>query len=136
MSTAAIEQPPMYKWQDIPWRDVERKVFKLQRRIYQASRQGKQITVRKLQKLLLSSWHARCLAVRKVTQDNRGRRTPGVDGKLVISPTQRIRLASRLKLTAKAHRYTAFGLINQARKKSGPWEFRRLRIERNKHWQN
>lgn len=102
MSTAATNQPPMYKWQDIPWRDVERKVFKLQRRIYQASRQGKQPAVRRLQKLLLSSWYARCLAVRKVTQDNRGKRTPGVDGKLVISPTQRMRLASTLKLTAKA----------------------------------
>lgn len=102
MSTAATTQPPMYKWQDLPWRAIERKVFKLQRRIYQASRQGKQSVVRRLQKLLLSSWHARCLAVRKVTQENRGKNTPGVDGKLVLSPTQRMRLVSVLKLTPKA----------------------------------
>lgn len=31
---------PMYAWQDIPWRKVERAVFKLQQRIYRASRRG------------------------------------------------------------------------------------------------
>jgi len=25
---------PMYAWQDIPWRKIERAVFKLQQRIY------------------------------------------------------------------------------------------------------
>ena len=28
---------PMYEWKDIPWRKIERNVFKLQKRIYQAS---------------------------------------------------------------------------------------------------
>ena len=27
---------PMYEWKDLPWRKIERKVFKLQKRIYQA----------------------------------------------------------------------------------------------------
>ena len=31
---------PMYAWQDIPWHKVERAVFKLQQRIYRASRHG------------------------------------------------------------------------------------------------
>jgi 5-methylcytosine-specific restriction endonuclease McrA len=30
----------MYAWQDIPWHKVERAVFKLQQRIYRASRHG------------------------------------------------------------------------------------------------
>ena len=34
MNTA---QTPMYEWKDIPWRKIERDVFKLQKRIYQAS---------------------------------------------------------------------------------------------------
>ena len=29
---------PMYKWQDLPWRTIERAVFKLQKRIYQAAK--------------------------------------------------------------------------------------------------
>jgi len=71
---------PMYKWQDLPWRAIERAVFKLQKRIYQAAKTGDIRTVRKLQRLLLKSWSARCLAVRRVTQDNQGRNTAGVDG--------------------------------------------------------
>ena len=35
--------------------------------------------MRSLQKLLLGSWSARCLAVRQVTQDNRGKKTPGFE---------------------------------------------------------
>ena len=33
MNTA---QAPMYEWKDLPWRKIERDVFKLQKRIYQA----------------------------------------------------------------------------------------------------
>jgi RNA-directed DNA polymerase len=74
MNTA---QRPMYKWQDLPWRKIERQVFKLQKRIYQASRRGDTKAVHKLQRLLLRSWSAKCLAVRRVTQDNRGKKTAG-----------------------------------------------------------
>ncbi len=28
---------PMYEWKDLPWQENERRVFKLQKRIYQAS---------------------------------------------------------------------------------------------------
>jgi RNA-directed DNA polymerase len=47
---------PMYAWQDIPWHKVERAVFKLQQRIYRASRHGDVKTVHKLQRLLMKSW--------------------------------------------------------------------------------
>lgn len=67
MSTASSQL--VYEWNDIPWRNIERKVFKLQKRIYQAAQYGNKVAVHKLQKLLLSSWHAKCLAVRRVTQD-------------------------------------------------------------------
>lgn len=62
----------MYEWSDINWRKLERNVFKLQKRIYQASNRGDVKLVRKLQKLLISSWTARALSVRRVTQDNQG----------------------------------------------------------------
>ena len=93
---------PMYKWQDLPWKRIERAVFKLQKRIYQASlRDDKQI-VHKLQRLLISSWSARCLAVRRVTQDNRGRKTAGVDGVKSLPPRQRLRFSHRLRLSGTA----------------------------------
>jgi len=89
MSTAAM---PVYEWKDLPWKRIEQQVFKLQKRIYQASGRGDIKTVHKLQRLLLSSWAARCLAVRKVTQDNRGKKTAGVDGVKSLTPPQRLQL--------------------------------------------
>jgi len=93
---------PMYAWQDLPWRKIERAVFKLQHRIYRASRRGDVKTVHKLQHLLLQSWYAKLLATRRVTQDNRGKRTAGVDGVKALPPPQRLTLAHRLHLPFKA----------------------------------
>jgi len=92
---------PMYEWKNIPWRKIERNVFKLQKRIYQASRRGDVKAVHRLQKLLMKSWSARCLAVRKVTQDNRGKRTAGVDGVRKLTPKQRLKLVEELDLESK-----------------------------------
>lgn len=92
----------MDEWNNIPWKKIERDVFKLQKRIYQASRRGDVRTVRKLQRLLINSRAARLLATRRVTQDNQGKKTAGVDGVKALPPSQRVALASSLKLTGKA----------------------------------
>ena len=52
--------------------------------------------VRNLQRLLLRSRSARYLAVRQVSQDNRGKRTAGVDGVASLTPKQRLALAAEL----------------------------------------
>lgn len=83
-------------WRTLPWKEFQRNVYRLQKRIYQATRRGDHKRVRSLQRLLLRSWSARCLAVRRVTQDNRGKNTPGVDGVASLTPTQRMRLVERL----------------------------------------
>lgn len=102
MSTATAIPSPVYEWKKLPWREIERRVFKLQKRIYQASRQDNKVLVHKLQRLLINSRSAKLLAVRKVTQDNRGKKTAGVDGRLALSQKQRIQLAESLKLKPKA----------------------------------
>src|SRR5881275_890077 len=99
MSTA---RAPVYGWNTLPWKKLQRAVFKLQRRIYQASRRGDVQAVHKLQRLLVHSWSAKLLAVRRVTQDNRGKRTAGVDGVKSLTPPQRLRLAAALTLSTKA----------------------------------
>jgi retron-type reverse transcriptase len=73
--------PLRYEWNMTPWRKLERVVYKLQKRIYQASERGDVRQVHRLQRLLLASKAAKYLAVRRVTQDNRGKKTAGVDGK-------------------------------------------------------
>jgi RNA-directed DNA polymerase len=95
MSTTATS---VYEWNDLDWRVIEQQVFKLQTRIYRASRRGDSKTVHRLQRLVLASWAARCLAVRRVTQDNRGKRTAGVDGMKHLTPSQRLQLARHLAL--------------------------------------
>ncbi len=93
---------PMYEWQDLPWRKIERAVFKLQKRIYQASQRDDTKAVHELQRLLISSWSAKCLAVRRVTQDNRGKNTAGVNGVKSLTPAERLQLAQTLKLSQAA----------------------------------
>ncbi len=63
------DQGHRYEWNTIPWRKLEVRVFKLQRRIYQATTRGETQKARKLQKLLAASWSAKSLAVRRVTQE-------------------------------------------------------------------
>lgn len=94
--------PPMYEWNTLPWATMERQVFKLQKRIYQASQHGNVKLVHQLQRLLLKSWSAKCLAVRRVTQDNQGKRTAGVDGKKSLTPQARLALARTLNLNQTA----------------------------------
>jgi len=89
-------------WQSIPWKQVEKIVFKLQKRIYRAKVIGNQKLVKRLQRLLVNSHSAKALAIRKVTQENRGKKTAGVDGKKALTPKQRTRLLENLKLDGKA----------------------------------
>ncbi len=84
-------------WFTLPWKTIHCNVHRLQRRIYQAARRNDVKQVHNLQRLLLHSWSARCLAVRKVTQDNRGKRTPGVDGVAALTPPQRLQMAKHLR---------------------------------------
>jgi RNA-directed DNA polymerase len=95
-------QSLMVAWQGIPWKKVQRHVFRLQERIYRATQRGQVRTARKLQKLLVKSWYARLLAVRRVTQDNRGKHTAGIDGVKSLTPARRWRLATGLRLDGKA----------------------------------
>ena len=83
-------------WQALPWKKFQRNVRRLQQRIYRAERRGDWKRVRNLQRLLLRSWSARCLAVRQVTQENRGKRTAGVDGVATLKPARRLKLAQKI----------------------------------------
>jgi len=88
--------PATYEWNQLPWRKLEVAVFKLERRIYKASHAGDIRRVHRLQHLLLKSRAAKLLAVRRVTQDNQGKNTPGIDGIKSLTPHQRGALAAHL----------------------------------------
>ncbi|MDJ1174740.1 group II intron reverse transcriptase/maturase [Roseofilum capinflatum] len=102
MSKTISNNTVRLEWRQIDWKSVERCVFRLQKRIYQAKRRGDVRTVCGLQKLLLKSWSAKLLAVRRVTQDNQGKKTAGVDGVKALSPEARMNLVGQLKLSSKS----------------------------------
>lgn len=90
-------EEPLEDWASLPWRKLEQRVYRLQRRIYRAAQRGNVQTVHSLQRLVLKSWSARCLAVRRVTQENRGKRTAGVDGIKSVPAARRPLLVALLR---------------------------------------
>src|ERR1700730_1086180 len=85
-----------------PLEEIPETVFKLQKRIYRATLQGNGKLVRKLQRLLMSSRAAKFLAVRRVAQDNSGKKTAGIDGVKSLTKRQRLRMAKSLRIDGSA----------------------------------
>ena len=82
-------------WHSIDWALVKLRVTRLQNRIYKASRNHEYGKMHRLQKVLTRSKFAKLLAVRRVTTDNQGKRTPGIDGIPITSGTQKLELSDR-----------------------------------------
>jgi RNA-directed DNA polymerase len=83
------QDPASEAWNKLPWRKLEKHCFRIQKRIYRASQRGNTRAVHKLQKLLMKSEAARLLAVRRVTQENQGKKTAGIDGVKGVSISKR-----------------------------------------------
>src|SRR5881394_3548323 len=88
--------PESESWRKLPWRKLEQHVYRIQKRIFRAEQRGNQRAVHKLQKLLMKSRSARLLAVRRVTQDNQGKKTAGIDGVKSLPPAARLALAEAI----------------------------------------
>ena len=89
-------------WNDINWTLVQDRISRQQRRVYKASVEGNRAKVHAIQRRIIVSLDARLLAVRRVTTENKGRNTAGVDKVKAISHKKKIELAYRLKLDGKA----------------------------------
>ncbi|MBD1871262.1 group II intron reverse transcriptase/maturase [Cyanobacteria bacterium FACHB-471] len=70
-------------WQRVNWRKANRTVRNLRRRIFRATTEANYSKVRSLQKLMLRCYSNILVSVRRVTQLNAGKNTPGVD-KIVV----------------------------------------------------
>src|SRR6266436_9878896 len=88
--------PASERWSKLPWRKLEQHVYRIQKRIFKAEQRGNRRAVHKLQKLLMKSRAARLIAVRRVTQDNRGKKTAGIDGVKSVKPQDRLLLAEMI----------------------------------------
>ena len=77
--------PNQTDWERLPWERLQRRVRRLQERIVKATRERRWGRVKSLQWLLTHSFAGKALAVKRVT-DNKGKRTPGVDGAIWSTP--------------------------------------------------
>jgi RNA-directed DNA polymerase len=89
-------------WNNIDWKAIDGQVFKWQRQIYTASKENDIRKVRILQNRLFSSYGAKLLAIRRITQDNKRKKTAGIDGVKELSPKERLSLTAQLKFPKKA----------------------------------
>jgi RNA-directed DNA polymerase len=81
------------EWDAIVWRRQEEQVRRLRQRIFTATQAGDLKGVRNLQKLMLRSRANTLVSVRRVTERNTGRRTPGVDGQVAVTSQAKSELA-------------------------------------------
>src|SRR5438445_13821814 len=83
-------------WDHVDWRKASRIVTNLRQRIFRAARANDHRKVRSLQKLMPRCRSNTLMSVRRVTQDNAGKNTPGVDEVLVKTPAARGELVDQL----------------------------------------
>ena len=83
-------------WKRQKWKKLRQNLFRLQKRVYKAVRAGDLKKARSLQKLIMKSRAAQLLAVRQVTQLNKGKKTAGIDGKSSLNYKERMELVETL----------------------------------------
>jgi RNA-directed DNA polymerase len=91
-------------WDQVDWGRAEDNVRRLRQRIFAASQAGDLSKVCNLQKLMLRSRSNALVSVRRVTEVNAGRRTAGVDGRVVTDSREKAAMAAWLQHGAAAWR--------------------------------
>jgi RNA-directed DNA polymerase len=87
-------------WKTLPWKKFRRDLFRLQKRVFKAVREGNKRKAMSLQKLILKSTAARLLAIRQVSQLNAGKKTAGIDSKKSLTFKERFELEELLKASS------------------------------------
>jgi RNA-directed DNA polymerase len=106
LDTVTVNGPEgeVLDWEAVDWRQVEDDVRRLRQRIFTASKAGDLKKVRNLQKLMLRSRANALLSVRRVTEVNAGRKTAGVDGRIVLADWEKADMAAWIQQGAAAWR--------------------------------
>jgi RNA-directed DNA polymerase len=89
------------KWNTVDWLLVEKRVFRYQRRIYEASKRGDNHIVKGLQRRLLSSVDSKLFVVKKVTAKQREPKRQILQDELYVTSEEKIKLVSTLKINNK-----------------------------------
>ncbi|NEO95764.1 MAG: RNA-dependent DNA polymerase [Moorea sp. SIO3G5] len=121
-------------WKSQQWKKLRQNLFRLQQRVYKAVREGDRQKARSLQKLIMKSRSAQLLAVRQVTQLNKGKKTAGVDGKSSLNYRERMALVEALNHYC--HDWQHSGLREvPIRKKNGKTRMLKIPTIADRAWQ-
>lgn len=88
--------PHIDNWETINWKKICEYVKKLRQRIFRAEQLGQKRKVRKLQRLMIRSKANLLISIKRVTQINKGKKTGGVDGQIVLTSKDRMKLFNLL----------------------------------------
>jgi RNA-directed DNA polymerase len=100
-SKPSTQEVQAAKWQAVNWPELEARVFRTQRAIFEAFKQGKKAKGHRLQTRLWRSHNARLLAVHNATNPNKGADTAGTDGVKSLSDAAKWRLALKIRFDLK-----------------------------------
>ncbi|AOY81917.1 reverse transcriptase domain-containing protein [Moorena producens JHB] len=121
-------------WKGQQWKKLRQNLFRLQRRLYKAVRDGNLRKARSLQKLIMKSRSAQLLAIRQVTQLNKGKKTPGIDGKSSLTCQQRLNVLELLNQHASDWKHAGLREIPIA-KKNGKTRLLKIPTIADRAWQ-
>jgi len=85
-----------FDWDAVRWRRAKEQVRRLRQRIFTATQDGDLKRVRNLQKLMLRSFANTLVSVRRVTEINAGRLTPGIDRRTVSTSEEKTELVTSI----------------------------------------
>ena len=89
-------------WDEISWKEIDRKISLLQERIFKASKQNEKAKVQYLQSTLVKLPESKLIAIRRVTTENTGRKTGGIDKQIITNKRQKLKLSIKLNIDGKA----------------------------------
>lgn len=95
--SAVNELQEQINWHAINWQKAYRMLKNLRGRIFRAAKEGKLKKVRSLQKLMLRSYANMVTSIRRVTQLNKGKSTPGIDNITVSTAESRAEMVRSLQ---------------------------------------
>lgn len=90
------------EWDEISWKETEKTISLLQQRIFKASKNSDKSSEKYLQSILVNLPEAKLIAVKRVTTENIGRKTGGVDRQIITTNAAKLKLAIKLNIDGKA----------------------------------
>lgn len=109
-------------WDELSWKEIDKKISLLQQRIFKASRDGDKSSVKYLQALLVKLPEAKLIAVRSVTTETQGRKAAiySIEKQITTTNSEKRKLTIKLNIDGKANPIRHVGIPKSSKASMGP----------------